>query len=57
MSRKVYVEVKVELIINMDESVEVDDIVNELHISLGDTTGTADLVDTEILDYEVTDSK
>jgi len=57
MSRKVYVEVKVKLIIDMDEGIEVGDIVNELDYTFKDTTGTATIIDTEILDYEVTDSK
>jgi len=57
MSRKVYIKVKVNLILNINDGVEVGDIVNELEYLFKDTTGSADIVDTEILDWEVTDSK
>ena len=55
--RKVYIEVKVKLVVNMDEGVEVGDVVDELQYDFSDTTGKADVLDTEIMDYEVTDSK
>ena len=55
--RKVFVEVKVKLVLNMDEGVEVGDVISEMDYSFADTTGNADIEDTEISDYEVTDSK
>jgi len=55
--RKVYVELKVKMVVNMDEGVEIKEVVDELQYSFSDTTGKADVLDTEILDYEVTDSK
>ena len=57
MSRKVYVDVKVRLIINQDDGVETADVINEMDYSFTDTTGKATIEDTEIKDYEVTDSK
>jgi hypothetical protein len=55
--RKVYVEVKVKLIINMDDGVEVQEVVNELDYSFNSQTDGATIEDTEILDHEVKDSK
>jgi hypothetical protein len=57
MSRKVYIEVKVRVIAHIDEGTEVSEVVNELDYSFSDTTGKATVEDTEILDYEVKDSK
>ena len=57
MSRKVYVELKVRLIVNVDEGTEIGEIVDELEYDFTDTTGKADVEDSTISDYEVTDSK
>lgn len=57
MSRKVTVEVKVKLIINMDEGVEVQDVINELEYDFTSGMLEAEIMDIEILDHEVTDSK
>lgn len=57
MARKVTVEVKVKLTINMDEGIEVSDVINELDYDFTSSTDGADVEDTEILDHEVTDSK
>jgi len=55
--RKVYVEATVKIVINVDEGVEVGDVVQVLDYNFSDTTGNADVMDAEILDYEITDSK
>lgn len=57
MARKVIVEVKVKLTINMDEGIEVSDVINELEYDFTSTVDGADVEDTEILDHDVTDSK
>jgi hypothetical protein len=57
MSRKVYVGVKVRLIINMEEGVSVDDVINEMDYKFSSNNDGADIVDSEIIDFEVTDSK
>lgn len=57
MDRKVYVEVKVRLVIRMDEGVEVSEVINEMDYDFSDTTGNATVEDMEILGHEVTDSK
>ncbi len=56
MTRKVYVDVTVRLIINLDDGVAVDEAVSELdyHFNLPDG---GEVVDSEITDYAVKDSK
>lgn len=55
--RKVSVEVKVKLVMTIDDGVEVGDIIDEMEYDFNDTTTQATVEDTEILDYEVVDSK
>ena len=55
--RKVYVEVKVKLVLEMEEGVEVGEVIDEMDYDFTSNTTNADIVDTEILDHEVTDSK
>ncbi len=55
--RKVKVKIEVELSMNVDEGVEVSDVINELEYNFSDTTTQATVEDTEIIDYEITDSK
>jgi hypothetical protein len=55
--RKVYVEAKVRLIIRVDEGVDIADVIGELEYEFTDTTGSATIVDAELRDYEVKDSK
>ena len=55
--RKVYVNLTVRLILNVDDGVEISDVIDELDYDFSDNTGSADIVDTEIVDHEVTDSK
>ena len=55
--RKVYVEVVSRIIINMDEGIEVSDVIDEMDYSFNSQTQGADIVDSEIQDFEVMDSK
>lgn len=55
--RTVTVEVKVRLTIKADEGVEIGDILDEMEYDFTDTTTKATIEDTEIVDYEVTDSR
>lgn len=60
MSRKVYVNVTVRLIINMDDDAaapEVSDVISEMDYNFTSGHDAADIVDTEIVSHEVTDSK
>jgi len=55
--RTVVVELKVKLVMKIDEGVQVQDVVNDLDYDFKDQTGHCEVEDTEILDYNVTDSR
>ena len=55
--RKVTLKLQMRVVMAVDEGVEIADIVNELDYHVGDTTTAADILDTEIVDYEIEDSK
>jgi len=57
MSRKMVIEVKVKMVINADDNVALQTILDEMDYNFTDTTTQADIEDTEILDYEVIDSR
>jgi hypothetical protein len=55
--RKVTVKLEMKVVMLVDESVDISEVVNELDYQVNDTTTAADILDTEIIDYEVMDSK
>lgn len=55
--RKVYVNVNVRLIMNLEEGVSVDDAINEVEYDFNLDPDHGEVVDTEIMDYQVEDSK
>ena len=55
--RKVTIELKMRVVMSVDEGIKISDVVNELDYQVNDTTTTADILDTEITGYEVVDSK
>ena len=55
--RKVTVKLEMNIVMSVDEGIEISDVINELDYQVIDTTTTADILDTEIVDYEVIDSK
>lgn len=55
--KKVYVEVITKLVINMDEDVNLSDVIDDMNYSYDAGIVGADIVDTEIMDYNVIDSK
>jgi hypothetical protein len=57
MSRKVYVTLTVKAVILADDDADVQNVIDELDYSFTDTTGKAEVLDTTIEDYEITDSK
>lgn len=57
MARKVYVNVTTRIIIDMEEGIEVSDVISEMDYNFTSNTDNADIVDTEISDFEVIDSK
>jgi hypothetical protein len=57
MSRKVNVEIKVKAIIVLDDDACLSDVINEMDYTFRDTTTKATIEDTEIDDWELTDSR
>jgi len=55
--RKVTVELRVKMTVKVDEGIEVSQVIDEMDYQFADTTGGADVEDTELLDYEVTDCR
>jgi hypothetical protein len=55
--RKVTVKLEMRLVMLVDEGVEISEVVNELDYQVNDTTTAANILDTEITDYELVDSK
>jgi hypothetical protein len=55
--RKVYVEVKVRLIIRADEGVDINGVLEEMEYDFSSQTEGADIEDTEVQDWTITDSK
>lgn len=55
--RKVYLDVKMRLVILTDEDVKIQDVIEKLDCVLEDRTGKANVTDWEIEDFEITNSK
>jgi len=55
--RKVTIKLEMRVMMSVDEGIEIADVVNQLNYQVSDTTTTADILDTEITDYEIVDSK
>ena len=54
--RKVTIKLQRRVVMSVDEGIEISEVVNELDYQLNDTTTAADILDTEIIDYEIEDS-
>ena len=57
MNRKVFIDVQVKLVISIDEGEEVGDFIDNMEYQFVDTTGAAEVLDSEITGYEIVDSK
>ena len=57
MSSKVTVALKVKLVMTIDDGVDVGDVIGDMDYEFIDQTTQATIEDTEILDYDVVDSK
>ena len=57
MSRKVFVKVQVNMILDMEEGVDVEDVLCDMDYSFHSQTENADIVDIEIEDWDIFDSK
>lgn len=55
--RKVIVEVTIKLAINAEEGVEISEVVQEMDYSFTSQTDNAEIMDTEIRDFDVKDSR
>ncbi len=55
--RKVTIKLEMRVVISVNDGIEIQQVVNELDYQINDTTTAADILDTEITDYEVLDSK
>jgi hypothetical protein len=54
---KVTVEIKLRVLLHVSPETNFDDIINKMEYDLSDTTGNADVIDTELINYEVLDSR
>ena len=45
------------IVMSVDEGIEISEVIQELDYQMVDTTTAADILDTEIVNYEVVDSK
>ena len=55
--RKVTVKLEMKIVMSVDEGIEISEVIQELDYQMVDTTTAADILDTEIVNYEVVDSK
>jgi hypothetical protein len=55
--RTVTVEVTVKLTMKVDEGTEIQEVIDEMDYSFDDTTGNANIEDSEVTGHEVTDSR
>ena len=55
--RKVTVEVKVKLTVNVSEGADISNVLDEMDYFVGYVGDDAEIVDTEIEDYEIKDSR
>jgi len=55
--RKVTVELKVKMVIYADEGKEISEVVDEMDYEFTYAESGADIMDSEIVDYEVLDSR
>ena len=55
--RKVTIKLEMRIVMSVNEGIEISQVVNELDCQINDTTTPANVLDTEIIDYEIEDSK
>ena len=55
--RKVTLTLQMRVVMSVDEGIELSEVVDELDYTFSDTTTAADILDTEIIDYDVFDSQ
>jgi len=55
--RKVTVEVKIKLLIHADDDFPIENVMDDMEYDFRSCSDKADIMETEILDYTVTDSR
>ena len=55
--RKVTVKLEFQVILSVNEGIEIAEVINELDYELTDTTTAADIIDAQMINFEVLDSK
>ena len=57
MNRKVYVNITTRIVMDIQEGIDPYDVINESDYDIISNTPGADILDTEITDYQLIDSK
>lgn len=57
MSKKVYATITTRIVMDIEEGVDPYEVINECEYNYESNTPNADIVETDILDMEITDSK
>jgi len=55
--RKVYINVTVRLIMDVEEGISIDNVMSDMDYNFTPSDETAEIVDTEITEWQITDSK
>lgn len=55
--RKVYIDVNVRLVLNVDETKSIDNVLSEMDYEFTPDAEFADVVDSEIINWNIVDSK
>lgn len=55
--RKVHLKLELEMVMMVNEGIEIGEVTGALNWRVSDTTGTADILDVQVQNYEVIDSK
>jgi len=55
--RKVYVEVRVKMVIRANDDQDIGEVIGEMEYSFDSQSDGADIEDTEIVDWDIVDSK
>jgi len=53
MKKQVWVNITVKVKLKINESVEVDDIINEIDYDFETTSDDSKIIDTEMIDYDI----
>ncbi len=57
MSRKIYTTITTRVIFDAEEGVDISDVINEIEYDFISNHQDADVIETEIIDFDIQDSK